>query len=118
MLLKNFDESEKLAREVIKRTDNPTYGFIMRFIITCSCYLSNKMNKGRTAALDLLKYSELLPVGYHIFWIFESLENFIKYDSNINSNLKEMLLLLLHLPESKTIENKNSSQSKIQTFFM
>ncbi len=101
LILKEYTRSEKLASEVKDHPYEQTYGFVSRFIIACSLYYRNAADKGIEALQDLWSYYMTIPSDYKFHWRFLSLKKMMN-EGNLPLDVKQLLLLVISLPEAET----------------
>ena len=110
LILKEYDESERLLNDLQNVNYNQTIGFVIRALTLCSYYLRGLTQEGKIASLDLLNYYETIPVNYNINWTFRGLSNMINgitaNDSKITKDEKELILFVPSLLEVKTEDDR------------
>ena len=106
LLLKEYDESEKLASEVLENTLDEDYRYGMRLILVVSAYLRNSLTEGMEAALDLIKYYKSVSSKHEFSWTTNALKKTIN-ESSLDPELKEVLLKLTSLHETSIDSDRN-----------
>jgi tetratricopeptide (TPR) repeat protein len=114
LISKDYSKSERLAKEVIDKTDDKILVYIMRLLIVCSLYVRGSMDEGRKETLDLLNYFESIPIDSEYDWSFDNLKEMINYDSRLSKDEKEILSLLISLPKTKEADYRLKYINKIR----
>jgi tetratricopeptide (TPR) repeat protein len=104
LISKDYSKSERLAKEVIDRTDDKILVYVMHLLIVCSLYMRGSMSEGGKETLDLLNYFESVPTDSEYDWSFDDLKEMINYDSRLSKDEKEIISLLILLPETKAAD--------------
>jgi len=68
LLSKQYNESQKIAKEVYTKTNSLRFGLVARIIVTLSCYLQDRIRELTYDILDLSSYHESLGLGFNSAW--------------------------------------------------